>query len=478
MSSSVNTAIRSAELSFNNYTFLDARRDITYECRGVQDAKYNGHGGHDAQFKLDNRGLEMKSRAVRMIMLLIQIQLPTEERPRLMNDQWRAVATESHRKLDDHNDGFALCALAAYANVPYPLFPSLSETTVRHVARPKQTGLVRLAVVAIYSGPDLIRGSCALLKSACWNNVTLHLLHSDQWEGHGQKVAMLRAFCKLLTHKESKTGDRWIVMLVDMYDTLLQTSEQEVIDRFVGSGHSAVISSENNCFPFGMPLHDLNLDRTVCDLFRRDNMGHRAWPNTGGIIGYAGSLQAAYRSIRHVPSSMVNRWPGSDQGLVGQMYLSRMTEFSIDTNSTFWATSGAVKQSRYNGKIGWAASDSPHTMTAPALHFQGAGTHCFKAFDDSMWYNHDDSHAQCPHTTGALFYEYDRRVHTFAHPVRLNSAHTSKCASFKCECTNCECNPNEPHEIVPVGDRGVFECRPNNGRRLDKCHTCGPLLPR
>merc|ERR1712226_1188687 len=114
------------------------------------------------------------------------------------------------------------------------------------------------------------RGLCALFRSACWNNVSLHVLHADGWSGLGQKIEMTMAF---LDHLVKDETSKWIVMFVDSYDSLIQVSAEEIKSRFLASGHKVIISSENNCFPWQAPF--LNLNVATCGLF---DQGSKRFP--------------------------------------------------------------------------------------------------------------------------------------------------------------------------------------------------------
>merc|ERR1712190_661374 len=212
-------------------------------------------------------------------------------------------------------------------------------------ARPKDSGRkaelgnasmdnTKVAVTAIISGEKIIRGMCSLFRSACMNNVGMHILHADKWTGLGQKIEMVIAFLDYLVKKSSEKGESWIVMLVDGYDSLIQVDENEIKRRLIETGNRVLISSETNCFPWTNPL--CNVNTKACNLFEQ---GPRRYPNAGGIIGEARSLRELLEEVKQIPSDMLSKWPGTDQGLFGQLLLTRkIPGYNIDVDSKIWAT--------------------------------------------------------------------------------------------------------------------------------------------
>merc|ERR1712050_403679 len=97
--------------------------------------------------------------------------------------------------------------------------------------------------------------------------------HSNHWKGIGQKLEMIMAFLDHLAADTAKTGTRWIVMLIDGYDVLLQKSGQQILEQYLRSGHSIIVSSESNCFPWDMEVCNLNIN--PCGLFEQ---GDRPFP--------------------------------------------------------------------------------------------------------------------------------------------------------------------------------------------------------
>lgn len=308
----------------------------------------------------------------------------------------------------------------------------------------------KIAVTTIYSGMEMVRGICGLFRSACWNNVSMHVLHSDKWKGLGQKIEMMSSFLDYLAEESKASGTRWIVMFVDGYDVLLQVDSEEIKRRYLESGHSILISSETTCFPFGMPMCNLNLN--VCGLFEQ---AERRFPNSGGLIGEASALRRLVSELKQLPSDLLWHWPGTDQGLMGQIYLShRLKGFGIDSNSEFWATSSAERLVRMHDtqkREVFTLAEHGNSKRPPAsLHFNGAGTECFRALESAAWYNKEDKSrgeeagsGSCPRSgASTLVYEYDILTSKIGKPQSVNDFYESRCKDIKCNCDHCECSAN------------------------------------
>ena len=353
--------------------------------------------------------------ACRFVMSLVQVQLPLSERHRTTFTEWSKVMKASMRDGDPHHDGSAICVLASYALVPYPLecagqdrtsnksqlfspegcvansaVAALEEGIKPAVKSNSLNGdksvepVAKLAVATLYSGEFQQRGSCGFMRSSCWNSIEVHMVHAREWRGLGQKVEMARLLLDQLSSRQQREPNtRLIVMLVDAYDTLMQVPPDEIKQRFLASGHEVIISSEHNCFPFGLPGHDLGI--SACRLFpARHGPMQRRYPNSGGIIGYVDALRDIYQTTSEVPPGMLNAWPGTDQGYMGMIYLSRRFRgFAIDARSVFWATTGPLRRANDTRGVSWSAgphdaassSQWPTKRARPsaALHFNGGG---------------------------------------------------------------------------------------------------------
>jgi len=347
---------------------------------------------------------------------------------------------------------------------------SISVRGKTNVSQPSKDTNVKLAIVTIYSGDQMKRGLCALLRSACWNNVSLHVLRADRWSGLGQKIEMTSAFLDRLGTDESTT---WIVMFVDSYDSLIQVSHEEIKHRFLESGYQVIISSENNCFPWQYPF--LNLNAAICSLFEQ---GSKRYPNSGGLIGEAKALRHVMSEVKRIPQDMVLHWPGTDQGLMGQLYLMhRFPGFVVDTESEFWATLNPPLLPAQGDGL-WASgpelgvSDEDEVIHAKprppgaVLHFPGGNTECFRAVEATAWYNRNRSEnaevgtGVCPNDRklATFIYEYDSAQGKLYAPSTEYAWYEKKCTGFRCDCSGCECSPDgrsirHPPGPLPEHDR-------------------------
>lgn len=334
-----------------------------------------------------------------------------------------------------------------------------AEQTEAKASDTSQFTSVKVAVAAMYNG-RMRRGLCGLLRSACWNDVSLHLLHTDGWRGLGQKSEMMLAFLEALVEESQISGTRWIVMFVDSFDVLLQVSSEEIKRRYLESGHKVIISAENNCFPWNNNFCSLNLG--VCNLFPQptDPKLLRRYPNSGGIIGDLDSLMGVMKEVRRMPENVMWYWPGTDQGFIGQVYLShRVLGWGIDSKSEFWATYNAGE--RFINATDGKSFQPPDAYGRPppaALHFNGAGQKCFRTIEATAWYNRGRVDSNCPietRTCGVetgsgscpqgksaetLVYEYDMKKLKFRPPQTLHGFYERSCSFFECDCQDCECS--------------------------------------
>ena len=139
------------------------------------------------------------------------------------------------------------------------------------------------------------RGFCGMLRSACWNEVPMHLLHTDKWGEDGLKFTMLVAFLDLMLEKSKATGKRYVVMLIDAFDTLLQAKPDDILQRYLKSGNDVIVSGEASCFagPWDFPL--CNLNAKPCELFEH---GERRWPRLSHGQRRAAALSALSHQCR------------------------------------------------------------------------------------------------------------------------------------------------------------------------------------
>lgn len=279
----------------------------------------------------------------------------------------------------------------------------------------------------------------------------MHLLHTDKWGEDGLKFTMLVAFLDLMLEKSKATGKRYVVMLIDAFDTLLQAKPDDILQRYLKSGNDVIVSGEASCFagPWDFPL--CNLNAKPCELFEH---GERRWPSTSGIIGDARALQEVFREVKVMPKHMLKNWPGSEPGLLGQLYLTRRVPgMAVDRDSSFFGNFHPPLLKKDDGA--WSVGGLPDTQAArknrpapAALHFGRLGARCFRTIEATAWYNKGRPEASetgsgtCTHNSmNTWVYEYEPELGTFAQPQEHVGFYENKCREHSCTCEkDCECS--------------------------------------
>lgn len=454
-------AIRQSEKTFS-MSFENATKQLVRHCQLIHDAKYGGEPTGPLQsYQLALDWLTPSNTALQVILLVLQLQLPPHERHRVTVEAWTATdLMRNSFQFNDHNDCLAICAAAGYALLPYPLSCKYGGSMFDQsgcAARPdnvrpqrgvSSSGTAKLAVTTIFTGDDMKRGSCGLFRSACQNNVNMHVVHSDKWKGMGQKLEMIMAFLDTLAADTAKTDTRWIVMLIDGYDVLLQQSSEKILQLFFESGQNAILSSEANCFPWDLEMCDVGIK--PCGLFEQ---GDRRFPNSGGMIADAAFLRKIMQEIHAMPADMVRHWPGTDQGLMGQLYLTqRFDGFVMDTKSEIFASHGpAFRRNMDNTKWlpgGGRWKEKLARSPPAALHFNGAGTQCFRSVEAAAPYNKGEDRerqtgsgtCELDKTNPTVVYEYDADKAQIVSTQEVLGFYESRCSGFQCNCEHCECS--------------------------------------
>lgn len=213
------------------------------------------------------------SRAAPFFFALILAQI-TDDMRTDYEERWWRTTKHSADKQDDHNDGFDVCSLAAYGLIPYELalpgrhvehdntptgsrWVQSTEKTIgardyggRHGSLQRSTGTQELAIIAIYGGQPLrgttlMRGTCGMLRSACWRNLTVHFLHAERFHGLGQKVKMIEGISRRFRDDGIRNGRQWVLMFIDSFDTLLQLPSKEILQRFSQSKHRVLLAPQS-----------------------------------------------------------------------------------------------------------------------------------------------------------------------------------------------------------------------------------------
>ena len=205
-------------------------------------------------------------------------------------------------------------------------------------------------------------------------------------KGLAKKIYLLRSY---LDHIPEHELDNSVVLFVDGTDTMIQTNEKVILEKFIKLGHRMVFSGEHSCFPMKYFPWNFNVygssssssssssnsssrigktglkkiikgdkwkpcgagscsnSRYICDtLFPKgpDNDPANRWLNSGAFIGYARDLRDAIKTIvEDLPNDVLSLWPGGDQGMYSHLYLSRRYDIHIDTNASLFLSFGLVR---------------------------------------------------------------------------------------------------------------------------------------
>ena len=67
--------------------------------------------------------------------------------------------------------------------------------------------------------------------------------------------------------------------------------------------------------------------------------------NSGAFMGYLGDIKLMMNHIATIPKDLLSVWPGTDQALYGQLFLSRMLPIELDYSSRLFLSYGISKYS-------------------------------------------------------------------------------------------------------------------------------------
>ena len=450
-------AFRAAELEFG-LTFEDARAQLQKLCL---DLARSGYQQKQNEY-LKGPGME----ASQFILRAIELQL-IKKNPHTAISSWVAQSEEMVRSGDNHNGCVAMCGLSNYALLSFPLRCPNGTTPDEygcesHRSTPDPGAQVdadpKLVLSTIYTGGrEMQKGMCGMLRSACYQKIPMHLLHTDHWAGLGTKVEMLLRFVE---YQANLGGKRKIIMFVDAYDTLMQVDSDTIVQRFLATGANVILSTEDNSFPLNQDFCDLHLGYYVSRLF---TAGTRKFVNTGGIIGYADSIRDILRPVfDFIPSDYLAIWPGTDQGMWTHIFLQNHPGLITDTESQFWATFAMHSTPAYkkadDSYHGWGPrgkDGSAPKHTSAALHMNThEGTMCFSVMEDLAPYNSDRDHSEgigsgeCGNDTNieTLIYQFSPGpdgTNQYTAPTKQFNFYQNACSKFQCECWSCECERHD-----------------------------------
>lgn len=188
-------------------------------------------------------------------------------------------------------------------------------------------------------------GYVSYLKRSCkyFDLELIPLLYKGNWNSHRIKDKVLSKFLKTV-------ADHTLILFTDAFDTMI-VSEEKVMRRiFQRFGDEIVFSGEINCWPFAALANRYVLQNDIPSY---------PYLNSGGFIGYAGSIVRMYETYGESPSqyslweyckwsieSVVNgrfinpdeAYSWSNQYYWTWVYLQNTDLISIDTSGDLFRT--------------------------------------------------------------------------------------------------------------------------------------------
>ena len=451
-------AFHAAELEFG-LTFEDARAQLQKLCL---DLARSGYQQKQNEY-LKGPGME----ASQFILRAIELQL-IKKNPHTAISSWVAQSEEMVRSGDNHNGCVAMCGLSNYALLPFPLRCPNGTTPddygcESHRSTPDPGAQVdadpKLVLSTIYTGGrEMQKGVCGMLRSACYQKIPMHLLHTDHWAGLGTKVEMLLRFVE---YQANLGGKRKIIMFVDAYDTLMQVDSDTIVQRFLATGANVILSTEDNSFPLNQDFCDLHLGYYVSRLF---TAGTRKFVNTGGIIGYADSIRDILRPVFDSFHQIILQFGQVLTKECGHTFSFKTILGSLQTrNPSSGPHLQCTQRLRTRRQMipimdGDRGARMEVLRSTLLLHFIIMNTHegtmCFSVMEDLAPYNSDRDHSEgigsgeCGNDTNieTLIYQFSPGpdgTNQYTAPTKQFNFYQNACSKFQCECSSCECERHD-----------------------------------
>lgn len=317
----------------------------------------------------------------------------SEERISALVSSWDAHCQEQAR-LQDARDP-SVCAAAGFVSIPFHLNKEivhkldddikLQKSTHKEDSKSANEGPggessstlptstheknknrnKKLMVITVDTNykPEKISKSITL-RSACHYDIPLHVLGVDLGlsifsKGIGGLAEKINLLAKYLFEFVAKVDDleNTILLFVDGTDVLFQSTEDEIIQKFVSTQSRILFTAEHACFPFKYFPWGLNLgefqpckgdcsnSRYICEnlypSFPSDHPDRRnRWMNSGAFMGYASDLLRLFRDMKTIPNDFVGLWCGGDQGTYNHMMLSRYWNIDLDYQQNLFFSFG------------------------------------------------------------------------------------------------------------------------------------------
>ena len=185
-----------------------------------------------------------------------------------------------------------------------------------------------------------------LVRSARYfgNEIKVPKFTKEKWH-NTEKLGLTRDFC-------SKLDPREIVLMTDAFDVLMLDSHQAIEETFLRMNSEVVISAEKIIYPYDLKIGDYP-DRQSKEYF--------PYLNSGGIIGYAGTL-----------ANLINQFPWTtkygDQYHWHRLYVKNPGIIKIDHQAELFLSMTRVPEDEMDG-----LRCNQVTGTPKIMHFNGEG---------------------------------------------------------------------------------------------------------
>ena len=145
-------------------------------------------------------------------------------------------------------------------------------------------------------------------------------------------------------------------------------------------------------------------------------MSYLSGLNSGGFIGYLDNIIDMLSATNDIPPDLLANWPGGDQGLYSNLYLSRRYPITLDYWSRIFLAWGFVGDPSEQGLQGgldsrsilaprvegdaWGPRMNSRTRTIPAvLHFNADGKSVMNDIIPQLTYYHNwqEQTRKCQH---------------------------------------------------------------------------------
>eukprot|EP00469_Lotharella_globosa_P012696 CAMPEP_0167789406 /NCGR_PEP_ID=MMETSP0111_2-20121227/10665_1 /TAXON_ID=91324 /ORGANISM="Lotharella globosa, Strain CCCM811" /LENGTH=560 /DNA_ID=CAMNT_0007681565 /DNA_START=167 /DNA_END=1846 /DNA_ORIENTATION=- len=273
--------------------------------------------------------------------------------PKASLRKWHSDCARAVQDKNMHDE--PVCVAAAYMLVPFDVegtreanctmvnTKSRAPASVNNIIPTERSSQqYKLDVVTVESNPSE-NHHCSLIRTAGARGLGVHVLGSKLRRkiSPAEKTMMVQEHLSSIRPEDK---NRTIVLFVDSRDVLIQGSEEEIIREFLRMDTGMVFNAERDCFPFkfwplnmGMyePGNRRNEEFThhhICrNLFPKgEGITSSRYLNSGAFIAYADVLDNLYRDVKAIPKWFLNTWPGTDQGLFTQFYLSGRYRIQVD----------------------------------------------------------------------------------------------------------------------------------------------------